>query len=289
MFSPSISVKKKLYYFLYCLAPFLLGVFSFNNVMAQGNLLITPKRIVFNGQNRFQEINLANIGEDTARYSVSFLQFRMKDNGSFEQITQPDSGQNFSDKYLRIFPRTVTLGPKEAQVIKVQVTRSTELSAGEYRSHLYFRALKDKAPLGLAPAKTESKGLSVQLIPTFGISIPIIIQVGQSTARLTMDRVKIEKLAGNKPGKISLRLNRTGNMSMYGDLEVTYVSDKGKATPVATAKGVAVYTPNKVRYFTLDLEKKEGINYQKGTFRIVYTTLNNNKPQTLAQAEIPAE
>jgi hypothetical protein len=289
MFSSTTSVEKKYKYLLFYSGLFLLNVPFFNTVVAQGNLLVMPKRIVFTGRNMVQEINLANIGVDTARYSVSFVQFRMKDNGGFEQITQPDSGQYFSDKYLRIFPRTVTLGPKEAQVIKVQVTRTANIPIGEYRSHLYFRSIKNKDPLGLTPPKTENKGLSVQLVPTFGISIPVIIQVGESTAAVTIDHLKIEKTTDNKPGKVSLCLKRTGNMSVYGNLEVTHVSDKGKASPVATAKGVSVYTPNKVRYVTLDLEKKEGINYQKGLFRIVYTASKNDKPQILSQAEISAE
>jgi hypothetical protein len=289
MFSSTTSVKKKYKYLLFYLGLFLLNVPFFNTVVAQGNLLVMPKRVVFTGRNTVQEINLANIGADTARYSVSFLQFRMKDNGGFEQISQPDSGQYFSDKYLRIFPRTVTLGPKEAQVVKVQVTRTANLPAGEYRSHLYFRSIKNKDPLGLTPPKTENKGLSVQLVPTFGISIPVIIQVGESTAAVTIDHLKIEKTTDNKPGKVSLCLNRTGNMSVYGNLEVTHVSNKGKATSVAMAKGVSVYTPNKVRYVTLNLEKKEGTNYQKGLFRIVYTASKNDKPQILSQAEISAE
>lgn len=39
----------------------------------------------------------------------------------------------------------------------------------------------------------------------------------------------------------------------------------------------------------MDLEKKDGINYQKGIFRIVYSTLKNDKPLTLALFEIPTE
>ena len=78
--------------------------------MAQGNLLVTPKRVVFEGNKRSEELNLANIGKDTATYIISFIQIRMKEDGMFERITQPDPEQNFADKNLRFFPRTVTLG-----------------------------------------------------------------------------------------------------------------------------------------------------------------------------------
>jgi len=73
--------------------------------MAQGDLMLFPKRIIFEGSKRSQEINLANSGKDTARYILSVVQIRMKEDGSFENITEPDPGQNFADKYFRIFQR----------------------------------------------------------------------------------------------------------------------------------------------------------------------------------------
>src|SRR5512133_2226295 len=124
---------------------FLLGLmlvmlFTTREVRAQGNLLITPRRVVFEGQKKTQELNLANTGSDTAKYNVSIVQYRMKEDGSFEEITVPDPGQNFADKNIRFFPRTVTLAPNEAQVVKMQLTKSDQLLPGEYRSHVYFRA-----------------------------------------------------------------------------------------------------------------------------------------------------
>ena len=76
------------------------------------------------------DMNLANIGKDTATYSISVVQIRMKENGGFETITEPDPGQLFADKYIRFFPRSVTLGPSESQVVKVQITKVNELNQG---------------------------------------------------------------------------------------------------------------------------------------------------------------
>ena len=51
---------------------FLLALVAFSGVMlpraqAQGNLLVTPRRVVFDGSSRVMELNLANTGRDTAR------------------------------------------------------------------------------------------------------------------------------------------------------------------------------------------------------------------------------
>ena len=119
----------------------LLSIIFTPDVKAQGNLLITPRRVVFDGTKRVQELNLANTGQDTAKYNVSIIQYRMKEDGAFEEITVPDPGQNFADKNIRFFPRTVTLAPNEAQVVKMQVTKMDQLAPGEYRSHVYFSLL----------------------------------------------------------------------------------------------------------------------------------------------------
>ena len=71
---------------------------------AQGDLLITPRRVVFEGSKRSMDLNLANTGKDTATYAISLVQIRMLEDGGFETITSPDPGQQFADRYLRFFP-----------------------------------------------------------------------------------------------------------------------------------------------------------------------------------------
>jgi len=51
------------------------------NTVAQGNLLVTPRRIVFDGTKRSIDLNLANIGQDTATYAITLVQMRMKYDG----------------------------------------------------------------------------------------------------------------------------------------------------------------------------------------------------------------
>ena len=160
---------------------------------AQGNLLITPRRVVFEGGKKMQELNLANIGKDSARYVLSMVEMRMKEDGSFERISTPDSGQNFASPYLRFFPRSVVLAPNESQLLKVQVSKTDQLPAGEYRSHIYFRAERDDKPLGEIEARVDSGSISVSLIPIFGITIPIIVRVGEVSAEVKLTDAELMK------------------------------------------------------------------------------------------------
>ena len=251
----------------------------------QGNLLITPRRVVFEGSIKTQELNLANTGKDTARYNVSIIQYRMNEDGSFVEIAEPDPGQNFADKNIRFFPRSVTLAPNEAQVVKMQLTKTNTLTPGEYRSHVYFRAVPMEKALGDEETRKDSTGISVQLIPIFGITIPVIIRVGESTTKVTLNDLAVE-MANDTLPRLRMTFNRTGNMSVYGDISVKYTSPEGKVTEVGIVKGIAVYTPNATRRFQLDLKRIPEVDYRKGILTVEYSTQSDAKSEKLAKAEL---
>ena len=261
----------------------LLSIITTTHGMAQGNLLITPRRVVFEGQKRTQDLNLANTGTDTAKYNVSIIQYRMREDGSFEEITTPEPGQNFADKFLRFFPRTVTLAPNEAQVVKMQLTKTDQLTPGEYRSHVYFRGVPRQTALGTEEVKKDSTTIGVKLIPIFGITIPVIIRSGESTTKVNLSDLNLE-IVGDTLPRLHFTFNRSGNMSVYGDIAVDYVSPQAVVTQVGTVRGIAVYTPNSVRKFQMDLDKNAKVNYRTGSLKLVYNSQSDTKPEKLAEA-----
>jgi hypothetical protein len=267
-----------------------LVLFMFLSVLAglpvngQGNLLITPRRVVFEGAKKIQELNLANIGLDTARYVLSMVEVRMKEDGSFENITEPDSGQNFASPYLRFFPRSVVLGPNESQLLKVQLTKTSQLEPGEYRSHVYFRAVREEKPLGEIEAVVDSNSISVSLIPVFGITIPVIIRVGELSYTVSMSDVSYHTI--DTTSVVSMTFHRTGNMSAYGDVRVTYASADGKTVRVGQANGVAIYTPNSKRRFDIKLNNTQGIDFSKGKLHVEFISQSDVNPEIIAQSEI---
>ncbi|MFA5820282.1 MAG: hypothetical protein WC854_13525 [Bacteroidales bacterium] len=272
-------------YFILVLGLMLISILTSPEVLAQGNLLITPRRVVFDGAKRVMELNLANTGQDTAKYNVSIIQYRMKEDGSFEEITQPDPGQNFADKNIRFFPRTVTLGPNEGQVVKMQVTNTDKLAPGEYRSHVYFRAEPKQVALGEKETQRDSTTVSVKLIPIFGITIPVIIRVGESTTKVSLSDLKME-MVNDTINRLEITFNRTGNMSVFGDLKVIHVSPAGFKKQVGMVNGIAVYTPNSVRRFRMDLDKKAKVDYHTGSLTVTYSAQSDTKPEKFAEAEL---
>jgi len=264
----------------------LISLFSATRSVAQGNLLITPRRVVFDGQKRTQDFNLANTGLDTAKYNISVTNYRMREDGTFEEITTPDAGQNFADKNLRFFPRSVTLAPSEAQVVKMQVTKADQLTPGEYRSHVYFRAVPKQSALGTEEIRKDSTSIGVKLIPIFGITIPVIIRVGESTTKVTLTDLKLEIINDTIP-RLQFAFNRTGNMSVYGDILVEHISPATVITQVGTVRGIAVYTPNSVRRFQMELDKNAKVDFHSGNIKITYSSQSDTKAEKFAEAVLP--
>ena len=259
--------------------------FSFQSI-AQGNLLITPIRVVFEGNKQKEDLNLANIGKDTAIYSISFVQKNMKEDGSFVNIEKADSGQMSAEPYLRIFPRTVTLAPGEAQVVALQYRRKADMVAGEYRSHLYFRSEKNYKPLGVGNAERDSTTLSVQLIPIFGMSIPIIIRTGAVNVSAALSDLKLDSQQ-NTIQNLKLTIHRTGNISLYGDIIIQYVPVQGKPYQIGRVAGVGVYTDIDKRYVIVKLNNTSGKPFETGKLKVQYKSKGDTKkPIIYAEGEL---
>jgi hypothetical protein len=254
-------------------------------ISAQGDLLVSPVRVVFEGNNQKEEISLVNTGNDSAIYSVSLLHYNMTEDGNFEMVEKPDEGQMFADSYLRIFPRRVSLAPRESQVVRVQFRRRSDMMSGEYRSHLYFRAEKDNKPLGQNLTPKDPQLMSVQITPVFGISIPVIIRTGDVHVVSSLSSMKIE-VQQDTIVNLKLTINRTGNISVYGDILAEYVPSSGKPVEIGDVRGVAVYTSTNKRNFSIRLKNLKGVNLTTGKLRVTYTSPRDTPYVLYAEKEL---
>jgi len=255
------------------------------NVDAQGDLLITPKRVVFEGSKQKEEISLVNIGKDSATYSISFIQKSMREDGSFLTIEKPGEAQMVADPYLRIFPRKVTLAPGEAQVIMLQCRRKSDMKDGEYRSHLYFRAEKNNKPRGMENNGDDTVKVSVRLVPVFGVSIPVIIRSGEVNVLTSISNLTVD-VTDENTAKLNLILNRNGNISAYGDIRVEFIPLRGKSTVVGTLKGIGVYTSVNRRIVSVDLSSTQGSSLKNGKLRIRYMSQDGTRHEVYAESQI---
>jgi hypothetical protein len=207
----------------------------------------------------------------------------MQEDGGFQQLSDTDPLPTpRSDTYLRVVPRRVTLGPGESQVVQLQYRKDASMKDGEYRSHLYFRADKNAAPLGLEENKDTTK-LSVSITPIFGISIPVIVRKGAATMSVKLSDLSV-KAVNDTVSNLSVTLNRSGNMSAYGTLEAIYVPESGSQVVIGLANGVGIYTELNKRTYTLPLKVR---SFMKGGKLLVrFLTPRDAGANELAKAEL---
>jgi hypothetical protein len=211
-----------------------------------GDLLVAPTRIVLDGR-KGAEIVLNNIGEEPATYRVSVEFRRMEKDGSLTDVTAPTAADKTAADMIVYAPRRVTLAPHEPQAIRIAARPPQGLPDGEYRVHMLFRAIPPANPVVKANAEPE-KGLRFQLTPIYGVTIPVIIRLGNLQATGGIANVQLEKKDGAQA--VALDLTRKGTRSTFGEVRVIKA---GVKDPIALQKGVAVYTEVDSRHMSIPL------------------------------------
>ena len=212
-----------------------------------GDLLVAPTRIVLDGR-RGTEVILNNIGDQEATYRVSVEFRRMTKAGQLEDVPAPNAEELAAQSMILYAPRRVTLPPRQPQAIRISARAPEGLADGEYRVHLLFRAVPKPRPVA---TPGEVKGVAISLTPIYGVTIPVIVRLGNLSANAGIADVRVAKLAG-KPA-IALDLSRSGDRSTYGEVRVF---KPGVAEPIALQRGVAVYKEVTDRTVTIPVAEK---------------------------------
>lgn len=213
-----------------------------------GDLLVAPTRIVLDGR-KGAEIILNNIGDEPATYRISVEFRRMTTEGGLIDVEQPTAEDKAASDMIVYAPRRVTLAPHQPQSIRIAARPPQGLPDGEYRVHMLFRAIPPATPQ-VKPADAPAQGLSFALTPVYGVTIPVIVRLGNLQAKAGIANVRLDKKDG-KP-VVALDLSRTGDRSTFGEVRVLQA---GKKDPVAIQKAVAVYKEVNSRHLAIPLDE----------------------------------
>ena len=256
-----------------------------------GDLAVVPSRAVFDGRTRSLELTLLNRGTKTTTYRISMVNRRMLQDGGFEEIEEPGPGERFAEKLVRYAPRQVKLVPGKAQTVRLMVRKQAGLAAGEYRSHLMFQAIPERVQGRSIEQPGAGEGqFRVELIPIFGITIPVIVRHGSLTAGVAVKKLSLAPGAPAGAPVLAFRIERNGDRSVFGDLSVSFVPrDGGSELVLGRLNGVAVYTPNPARRFSLPLRVPNGTKLRAGQLRVSYRARPDEGGAVLASAvlELP--
>jgi len=242
-----------------------------------GDLLVAPTRIVLDGR-KGAEIILNNIGDEPATYRVSIEFRRMTERGDLTDVATPSAADQAAEDMIVYAPRKVTLAPHEPQSIRIAARAPQGLPDGEYRVHMLFRAIPTATPV-VQPAGAPAKGVQFQLTPVYGVTIPVIIRLGNLEASAGIANVQLERRDGG--AAVGLDLTRTGTRSTYGEVRVLKA---GVKDPIALQKGVAIYTEVGRRHVSVPLAEayKTGVT---GPVTVEYIETFDDGTHLLAQTQ----
>jgi len=231
---------------------------------AQGDLLVAPTRVILDGS-RGTEVILSNIGSEEATYRIGLELRRMLDNGRLVPVERTDANNSEEAALgmIRYAPRRITLPPGQPQAVRLAARPGADLPDGEYRVHMSFKAIPRPREVTASDAPAD-EGVSIQLIPIYGVTIPIIVRQGRVEAQVAINQPSI--VQGENGPELALSISRAGESSTYGVLTVT---KPGVEEPLLLLRGLAVYPELDERQVRVRLTPEQVANFN-GQLRIEY-------------------
>jgi P pilus assembly chaperone PapD len=267
------------------------SVFILPVMTAEAKVMVFPRRIIFEDNNRSATIRLINTGEEQITYRILFMQSRMTEDGNIERIASPEQREDRLDQMMaqdliRYSPRQVTLPPGEIQLVRLQVNKPAGLEEGEYRSRLLFQEIPENIEFE-GDDSANNGGFSIELRAIYGISIPIFVRHGELSADVEISDVQLSKNeATDLLPEIFLTINRRGSSSIYGNIEVKYIPNEGRTKILGRISGTALYTDVEERNLRLSLPGAQDIELNEGKIYISYSRPDEDGGGILAETEL---
>ena len=145
--------------------------------------------------------------------------------------------------------------------------------------------MADENAIAALASNSSATGISMQLAPIYGISIPLIVRHGKTSATVTMNDLRLSTSADGSH-VLTGHLSRTGNQSEYGDIRVSYLPSGGAIQQIGSLSGVAIYSPNSERNFGIRLILPNKLKLQGGTIKVQYRRPLADGGKTIAEGSI---
>lgn len=255
-----------------------------------GDINLYPKRVVMSDRTRTASIGLYNRAPVSGEYEIGIADMAMRSDGqmvALADVTDPALRDRVrpASAWLKWSPRRVTLPAGEALMVRIMARPPADLAPGEYRAHFSVVSVPaEEGPetLEQATGQAATGDLAVRIRPRFGITVPVIVRVGETTLTTGLAAPALVSLGD---GRTALRvtITRQGTRSAFGDIAIRA---PGLARPVGEMKGVGVYPEIDQRTVTIPLDPAQHQALVRGTRLVVTYTDDDFAPgQLLARQE----
>lgn len=244
------------------------------DLVAQG-VMVAPKAVFMSAGGGSGVVTLLNPGTDPVEVSVSiFYGYTATDStGELRLVTidHPDSTQPSAAGWLQAFPRRLTLGPRDQQVVRLLATPPAGLPDGEYWARLGFTAKAGELPVsGVSDSANIKVGLTLQIQQVIGLHF----RKGPVHSGIALSLVEAARQGDSVV--VRARLERQGNAAYLGTVHLAVVSSRGETVGESRIP-VTVFYANRPRWAV----SIAGAPADRYTLRVDIATQRSDVPRQL--------
>lgn len=255
-------------------------------VVSQVNakILIIPTRAVMEDGERTFTFTILNNEDQASTYRLSMENMLMTEEGRLVRADSAEAeedadGQFLAKDLIHFSPRQVTVEADGRQTVRLQMMPKPDMAAGEYRAHIQFQEIP--AEDDDQDQETGEEEISIGLTPVYGFSIPVIYRHGETSVDIELKNISLKESDGKQ--ELFLEMQRRGNRSAYGNIEVYHISEDGGERLVGRIGGIAFYTEIEKRQQTVPLNFTGLEDLEKGELRIIYVNREGENKDILAE------
>ena len=253
---------------------------------AFADIFLTTRRVVLEGGRRTEGVTLMNASANRNTYRVVINYRDMNEDGTLTERNEAKAGEKRWQDILRYSPRQFVLEAGDAQLVRISFNPPADLPDGEYRYFINFQLLPH-IPDPPPSSQEKPEGISLQVLPTYALAIPMIYRKGRVEAKAVLGEATFQAASGEKVPTVRVKLSRTGTASTYGQVRVLFVPDSGAEEEVAIQKGLAIYAENDHRWVTLDLRSPSNQAIKGGRLKVGYTPDGRKHPESQIEIKVP--
>lgn len=209
------------------------------SALAAQGVMVAPHAVYIDHRTRSGSVLLYNPGTEPVEVTIATMfGYPVTDSTGaivLRTVEQPDSTLPSALGWIQAFPRRLTVGPRERQMIRLLARPPVGLSDGEYWMRLVIAAQAGRIPIsGVSDTTAIQVGLTLEVRTIIGVNY----RKGPVTTGLSLSQLRAQIVSDTLVTRS--RLERRGNAAFVGTVRGTLVDSTG-ATKATFATPLGVY------------------------------------------------
>ncbi len=226
---------------------------------ASAQVSIAPSTVYISDQTNIGTVYVSNRSDEAQEVSIEFAFGYPSSDPDGNIVMQYDDHEAFEkhaiNEWVRAFPRSFVLGPRQQQTVRLQVRPQPQAGDGTYWTRVRVLANPQTPDIDLA---TEEEGVTTRITFRFEQIIAAFYKKGNTTTGLNVKQVEVRQ----EENRLMLlpHLQRTGNSPFIGSMRAIMYDAEGNMVKERQTTTTAYF--EEVRRLEMDTEDLAPGNYR---------------------------